>query len=356
MAKNSSYVLIGRVFGRERMRSFGTFLSTGGFMISPESFAGLYVVLSFLLSLVLSIVLVFEPTVRIYAFSLFLFIARPLVVASSYTVSVLSVIFAFIGVYALIAILVYVAIVLSADKRKKEVEEALPDFLILAAANVRAGMTIDRALWYAAKPEFGLLSEEMQVVAKRTFGGVPFNESINHLNERFNSKMIRRTVSLIKQGLASGSKVAVILERTARDARDMQIIRKEIAASLLMYVIFVVFASAVGTPFLFSVCGRLIFLMENVFSQIPTTGSAQMMGGTMLITPQPPIVSGDEFIIFIVLSMIVTTITSSLMIGVIKNGNKRDGIKFMPFIFITGLIIFYIVSFLLEGFVKGMGA
>jgi pilus assembly protein TadC len=332
MAKNSNYVLIGRIFGRERIRGFGTFLSTGGFTISPERFAGLYVVLCFLLSIVLSIVFVYEPTVRLVVFSVFLFIARPLVLASSMTVPVLSVIFAFIGTFLIAAILVYVVVVLYADNRKKNVEESLPDFLILAAANVRAGMTIDRALWYAAKPEFGLLSEEIQVVAKRTFGGVPFNESIDHLNERFNSKMVRRTVSLIKQGLASGSKVAVILERTARDARDMQIIRKEIAASLLMYVIFVVFAAAVGTPFLFSVCGRLIFLMENVFSQVPTTGSAQMMGGSMLITPQPPIVSGDEFILFIFMSMLVTTITSSLMIGVIKNGNKRDGIKFMPFV------------------------
>ena len=82
------------------------------------------------------------------------------------------------------------------------------------------------------------------------------------LSMRFDSKALRRSISLIKQGIASGGEMAQILERTAEDSRAMQILAKEIYASLLMYVIFIVFAAAIGTPFLFAVSTKLISILE----------------------------------------------------------------------------------------------
>ncbi len=215
-------------------------------------------------------------------------------------------------------------------------------------------MTVDQALWQAAKPEFGLLSDEVEVVAKRTFGGVPFAEAIGHLTEAIDSKIVRRTVTLIKQGLASGSKIAIILERTAQDARDMQIIKQEISASLLMYVIFIVFAAAFGTPFLFGVSAKLVFMMEGVFSQIP---DAEMQGGftSTFIQPQTPIVSSEQFTVFVMISLLITSISSSLLIGIIRKGNQREGIKYLPFILAVGCVIFFVVIEVVGKFVSGMG-
>jgi len=245
---------------------------------------------------------------------------------------------------------------MAADSRRAKVEEVLPDFLLLAAANVRAGMTVDQALWYAAKPEFGTLSTEVQVVAKRTFGGEPFDKAIDHLSEHFNSKFVRRTVTLIKQGLSSGGQIAEILERTAKDVRDMQIIKRDIAASLLMYIIFLVFAASVGAPFLFSVSAKLIGLLEHVFAQIPDTSQVSATAGMSFIQPQPPVITSSQFMLFVVVSTIVTAVCSALMIGIINKGNRMEGVRYIPPMLIASFVIFLIVSTLLDTFLSSMGS
>jgi len=355
MKANAFYDSIGRAFGRDKIRQFGHFLTSGGFAITAERFAGLYVIMCVILSLVVSILFIFLTSFREYLFRFSLFVLKPLVVSTGFFIPLFTIILSFLAVFSLVALFAYVFILLAADNRRTKMEEALPDFLILASANSRAGMTIDQALWHAAKPEFGLLSDEVQVVAKRTFGGVPFNESIDRLAVVVDSKIIRRTVSLIKQGLASGSKIAIILERTAQDARDMQIIKKEIAASLLMYVIFIVFAAAIGTPFLFAVSAKLVMLMEEVFSQIPASSGDMPAGASTFIHPQPPIVTSEQFFIFVLISLVATAVSSSLLIGVIQKGNKREGIKYIPFILIVGAVLFFIVIDVIGSFVRGLG-
>jgi len=242
----------------------------------------------------------------------------------------------------------YISLLLMADERRRKVEDVLPDFLSLSAANVRAGMTIDQAMWYAAKPEFGILSDEVSTVAKKAFGGVPFNQAVDNLSERFNSKAVRRTVALIKQGIASGGKLADILERTAEDTRQMQTLRKEITTSLLMYVIFIVFAGAIGTPFLFAISGKLVAIIEGVFSTSQFADAASSGYSSTLVTPTAPLISSSDFFIFTMLSCIMTAVFSSLIIGVIAKGSKKDGISYLPILLIGSLLIFFLMGYLLD--------
>jgi hypothetical protein len=217
-------------------------------------------------------------------------------------------------------------------------------------------MTIDQAMWYAAKPEFGILSQEVSIVAKKAFGGVPFNQAIDYLGERFNSKGIRRAVALIKQGIASGGKLADILERTADDSRQMQILNKEIAASLLMYVMFIVFASAIGTPFLFSISGKLVGILEGVVSKLPDQSSLTSPGGLQMSigsSSRLP-VSSSDFFLFTILSSIMTAIFSSLIIGVIYKGTKKDGVPYIPFLLAGSLLVFFVVSSLLSSLLSNI--
>ena len=355
MSNPQPFELVGRLFGRERIKRLGNFLDAGGFPYPPEAFAGIYVLACLLLSLVLSAMLIGIVPLKASLYKLSLAVLTPLVVATPYFVPALAVVAAFVSVFTFVAVITYAVIRMAADSRRSAVDEVLPDFLMLAAANVRAGMTVDQALWYAAKPEFGLLSVEVQVVARRTFGGEPFDKAIDHLSTHFNSKFVRRTVVLIKQGLSSGGRIAEILERTATDVRNMQIIKKDIAASLLMYIIFLVFAASVGAPFLFSVSAKLIGLLESVFAQLPDTGSLATMAGSTFIHPQPPVISTDQFLIFITLSTIVTSICSGLMIGVIMRGNRMEGVRYIPLMLLASGVIFILISVLLDTFLTGMG-
>ncbi|MEM4554565.1 MAG: type II secretion system F family protein [Candidatus Anstonellaceae archaeon] len=346
------YEMIGRAFSRSQMKKLGQLLESAGFNFIPEAFAGFLVVLSFIFSLLSYVVLISYPPTRGFLFKISMLISSDLAVQHASFVMLVSALFSIALAVGLLLLFVYVFLLLRAESRKKQVESVLPEFLSLAASNVRAGMTVDQALWYAAKPEFGILSEEVSIVAKKTFGGVPFNQSIDYLADRFRSKSIKRAVALIKQGIASGGEMAQILERTADDARQMQVIQKEITASLLMYIIFIVFAGAIGAPFLYAISGKLISILESVFATIPSTSSAMTYSSFIAIAPST--ISASDFFVFAILSCTITAVFSSLIIGVIATGNKKDGIAYIPFLLFASLAIFYIASGALESVLSNL--
>ncbi|VVC02237.1 Type II secretion system (T2SS), protein F [uncultured archaeon] len=353
---NMAYEMIGRMFSRTQIRGLAGMLDSAGIDFIAEAFAGIVVIACVLASILAYFVSISVEPVRSLLFRVALLISSDLTVSSAAFFSAIAVLASVLAAAGCICLGVYVALLLMADSRRRKVEEVMPDFLSLSAANVRAGMTIDQAMWYAAKPEFGILSVEVSTVAKRTFGGVPFNKAIDHLAERFNSKPVRRTVALIKQGIASGGQIADILERTADDARQMRILRKEISASLLMYVIFIVFAGAIGTPFLFAISGNLVAIIEGVFLSMPASSgtAAASTGLSSFAMPSKPTVSSADFFIFTILTSIITAIFSSLIIGVISKGSKKDGVAYLPFLLIISLTIFFVVNYFLEGFLANV--
>ncbi len=343
------YEVIGRLFSRAQMKKLGGLLESSGMDVVPEGFAGFIVVVCTMATILAYFLSIVAEPVRGLLFKLSMFVSSDATVSSLWFFTGVSLAALSVGVTAAIMLVAYVALLLKADSRRRRVEEVLPDFLSLSASNVRAGMTIDQAMWYAAKPEFGILSEEVATLAKRAFGGVPFNTAIDYLADRFNSKSIRRAVALIKQGIASGGQLADILERTAEDQRQMQLLQKEIAASLLMYVLFIVFASALGAPFLFSISGKLVAILESVLSRLPSESELSASGGLgmPLAMGGKPGISSSEFMIFTIIFSTITAIFCSLIIGVIYRGNKREGIPYIPFMIGCTLLVYFIVSALL---------
>ncbi|MCX8197891.1 MAG: type II secretion system F family protein [Candidatus Micrarchaeota archaeon] len=349
-----AYEIIGRLFSRQQMRRLGSFLESSGLSIIPEAFAGFIVIICLLSSALLYLLLISIGELRNFLFRLVSFVSFDLVLYSPWFFQAFVAAFSLAAATAGICLVSYVALLLMAESRRRKVEEVLPDFLSLSASNVRAGMTIDQAMWYAAKPEFGILSYEVSIVSKKTFGGVPFNTAIDYLAERFNSKPVKRAVALIKQGMASGGQLADILERTAEDSRHMQMLRKEISASLLMYVIFIIFAGAIGTPFLFAISGKLVQMLEGVFSSLPAQQPASSSIASPYIMPSKPPVSSEDFFIFTMLSSIMTAVFSAMIIGVISKGGKKDGVPYVPALIIFSLAVFFLVSWALDSMLSNM--
>ncbi|MFA4982978.1 MAG: type II secretion system F family protein [Candidatus Micrarchaeia archaeon] len=350
------YEMIGRLFSRPQMRKLGSLLEASGTDFVPEAFAGFILIMCASLSILAYLLSVSIAPIRGFLFKLSSFISLDATVASPLFFTLIAIVFSIALAAGGVCLISYVALLLMADSRRRKVEDVLPDFLSLSASNVRAGMTIDQAMWYAAKPEFGILSVEVSIVAKKTFGGVPFNQSIDYLSERFNSKSIRRAVALIKQGMASGGQLADILEQTAEDSRNMEVLKKDISASLLMYVIFIVFAGAVGTPFLFAISGKLVAILEGVFATLPTQSSNVAAVGSYatFAMPSKPAVSSSDFFLFTIFSCAMTAIFSSLIIGVISRGSKREGVPYIPFLLVASLVILYLMGFVLERMLSGI--
>ncbi|MEM4137673.1 MAG: type II secretion system F family protein [Candidatus Anstonellaceae archaeon] len=349
------YENLGKIFGKNFIDALEKALLEAGLFISPLKIAGGVLVISILLTTAFFSLFTSNHLAKNILYKFLLIIAAQIIILDPiyYYISTifLSIFFGF-GITFAIG---YIVLKLSSEDRKNRVEEVLPDFLILAAANCRAGMTIDQALWNAAKPEFGLLSKEIQLVAKRSFAGEPFESAIDHLSKNINSKMVRRTVSLIKQGIASGSEIATILEKTAQDCREMQIIKKDISSSLVIYMIFIAFATAIGTPFLYAVATKLVYLMDEIFSTLPTTSFSKFATfSSSFIKPKPPIITSNEFSFFVFVMIVVTALSGSFLIGIITKGNKIEGLKYFPFLLLLSFSLYFLINFFLDLFIGSL--
>lgn len=234
----------------------------------------------------------------------------------------------------------YLLMMISSEKRKSEIEEVLPDALLLISANIRSGLTIEKALLVSARDEFGPLAKEIKNASLEIFGGSPVEKALNRIKERTNSEILKEVMKLMIDSVKSGGEISGLLESSARDIRKTLLLRKEINANVKMYVMFILIASIFGAPLLFAIS---TYLVENTWGMwkngfnIPSVqiGSFKMSG---------PNISPEFFQNFAIIAIILNNLFASLIISQIKYGNIRRGIKNIAIYIAISLIVFFLVK------------
>jgi len=263
----------------------------------------------------------------------------------------------FPGVFLIFETYVYVFIQLSADAKAREAEKALPDILQLMASNIRAGLTTDKALLLSARPEFGALAMEIKRVGKETMAGQDLVKALRKTTKHIRSKNLERTIDLLIQSITTGGKLADLLEQTASDLRDQQIIQKEVSASVLMYVLFIFIAIGAGAPLLFAMSSFLVKLLTHNmaliakempdFSSMSAKSPISISVGEVKITP-------DFIQKYALICLLISSVFGSLVMGLIMKGEEREGFKFIPFLILLSVGLFFLASYILEYFFGGM--
>ncbi|MEM2948612.1 MAG: type II secretion system F family protein [Candidatus Anstonellales archaeon] len=338
---------IGRLLPRERVRKIEKLAASAGMEASGEEISGYLIIFSLIFFILSTVFLLNFPDSKSFIEEISFSINPAYAGALSPLIAIL---ISLLIVVPFFLLMVYTYLSLRAEARRMAVESILPDFLTLVAANVRAGMPLDQAMWQASKPEFGLLAEETKSTIKSSFGGEPLDDALDRLAMKFDSRLISRTIELLKQALASGGEVATILEKTAEEAREGMLVKKEIQASLIIYIIFLFFAAAIGTPFLFAVSEKLLVVLHSAFAFVPQTAETSALTG---LTPTSPPITAKDFHYFALFSMLVTSLFGSFIIGVIQTGSRNQGLRYFPFILLIAYLVFFFASSLLDAFFAG---
>ena len=226
---------------QERKQRLKEYIERAGFEISTQKLKKIFFNIAIGINLFFSALL-------IYYFSTVYGITWGTVALSMFMLWVLIFILLIVGLW----IMFYIAVDLKIFKRKVDIEEVLPDFLQLTASNINAGMTIDRALWYAVRPRFGVLAREIETVAKETMGGADLKTALEKFAARYDSVVLKRAVSMINEGIDAGGKIGELLNRISLDIQEQKAMMKEMSANVTTYIIFITFATVVAAPLLFS--------------------------------------------------------------------------------------------------------
>src|SRR3989344_5798864 len=207
------YRVIARIIPQSQRLKIGSFLRYSNIKQDHDVFIGFVTMISFLLGLLIGFLI---ATLTERSFWLFFLVSTILINA---------------GVYSVIALLV--------DKKAHLIEESLPDALQLMASNLRSGMTPDKALLLASRPEFGPLKIEIDMVGKQVTLGKSVGIALLEMADRVRSKRLLRAVELINSGLESGGSLSNLLEATAGHLQEQTLVDKKIKAAITMYIIFI---------------------------------------------------------------------------------------------------------------------
>jgi len=321
------YRLISKIVPRKLRNNFEQLLMYADIEKDADKYLGFIIVFGFLFSVLISFLLkiLFE----------------------------INFIVSFIIVFIVMESFLYFPITQKADKKSKSVEKHLPDALQLMAGNLRAGLTIDRALLLSTRPEFEVLKDEINLVGKQITMGKSINDALLTMTKRVRSKKFEKAILLIVSGLKSGGELASLLEETAADLIQRKLVDKKVNASVNLYVIFIFIAIAFGAPLLFGLSSYLIGILTETIGQIeiPQTGEIDI---PFSISSTTTTLDQSFIITFSLIFLITSVIMGSFVIGLIKRGKEKYGVKYIIPLLILSLGLFFIIRFLIANLLGGL--
>ena len=248
----------------------------------------------------------------------------------------------------------YTMVSVAAERRKDEMEEVLPDALLLVSANLKSGISIEKAFLMSARDEFGPLAEEFEKTAMQIFGGVPVAQSLTQMENRVKSELFSETLKLLVDGLESGGDTAALLESSADDIRNSLELQEEINSNIRMYVIFIVMAAVVGAPLLFSISVYMSQNTANMWNNVNLQELQDSQASSKLgFSFQKPDVDTAFFETFSLMAIIAINFFAGLIISEIKNANIKQGAKYIPVLITVSVVLFILIKSAIGGLVGG---
>jgi len=220
-------------------------------------------------------------------------------------------------------------------RKVHKIDNRFPDFIRDLAESRRAGMTFTKAIMYSAKGDYGVLTPEIQKIARQISWGSSVENALKSFAGRVNTKLIRRTISLIIEASRSGGNVADVLDAATKDARELKLLESERRAGMLSYVAVIYVGMGVFLLIIIVLCKSLLPSMITEGSE----GVATALG-------KPSDMSLADVTYLFYYAALVQTGGMGVIAGVFEEGDIISGIKHM---FIMILVSWIIFKFIVTG-------
>jgi flagellar protein FlaJ len=203
-------------------------------------------------------------------------------------------------------------------RRIAKIDAIFPDFVRDLAESRRAGMTFVKAILFASKGNYGILTPEIQKISQQVSWGGSVTDALIAFSKRVNTKSIRRTMSLIVEASNSGGNVADVLDVAAKDAREIKMLEAERRTNMASYVVVIYVGMFVFLAIVLILCTSFIPAMVGGEG---SRGLSGVMGGGGGNISQ----KGISAVFY--LACLVQAFGSALVAGVFEDGQFSSSIK-----------------------------
>jgi flagellar protein FlaJ len=222
------------------------------------------------------------------------------------------------------------------------IEKNFSDSLKQMADTLKAGDTYESALREVVESDYGRLSEEMGLALRRLEDGENLDTALSGFAERIDSRLVKRTITIILDSIKTGASLAEILDEIAEDVRDFQRLKEERIANTTMQFMFMVAAGGFIAPLIFGEINAVV----NNFSRI----SAQALSAEKMAAAA----STSNFIILLIqLYLIIEVVGSGTMMALIREGKINKSIIYIPLLLVVAFVMYYVSSIVVKSMLAG---
>jgi len=220
-------------------------------------------------------------------------------------------------------------------KKKRDIENHLPDFLREISSSTSSGMTVFDAIKSASEGDHGKLTPELKKMSSQLSWGIPVKEALENFAKRIGTQSVKRIVVTINKALEIGGNTSTVFEAAAKEIDQTKIVEEQRRTEMSLYSI-VIFIS-------FFVFLAVIIIVNNTIFQeffaLQEQLGGQTIGNMRIAEGMNKEVLTNAFFSFV----LVQSIGGGLLGGFMMDGKLSSGVRFG---FILVLISFFIFKFM----------
>jgi len=220
-------------------------------------------------------------------------------------------------------------------KKKKDVEEQLPDFLREISSSTSSGMTIFDAIISAANGDHGRLTPELKKMSAQLSWGIPVNDALYFFAKRINTNPVKRMAVTINKALEIGGNTSAVFEAAAKEIDQTKLVERQRKAEMSMYSIVIFISFFVFLAVILIIDKTIFSAIFDLQNKIPAGASAS---GLNLVEVDPNQLK-NTFLGFVV----VQSIGGGLLGGFMMDGRLSSGVRYG---FVLVLITFFVFKFM----------
>jgi flagellar protein FlaJ len=218
-------------------------------------------------------------------------------------------------------------------KRRKEMQNRLPEFLTEVGDSLATGMTIFDAIKSASKSRYGRFTDEIRRMKSQLSWDISMNDVLVNFAERMNSAIVQRIVIVINRGLIMGGKTPKIFKAASREVDQVNRLERQRETNMYVYTIVILMC-------FFIFLAIIVILNQTIFTSFFDLQNQQVqrLGNFMMISPVDPTVLKYTLFSFV----FVQSIGAGVLAGFMMDGKLASGIRYSC---VLGLISFFTFKF-----------
>jgi flagellar protein FlaJ len=216
-------------------------------------------------------------------------------------------------------------------KRKKEIQERLPEFLVEIGNSLSTGMTVFEAIKVAEKGHYGKLSPEIKKMKAQLSWNTAIKDVFFDFATRMKSAIIQRIVIAIEKGLTMGGNTPKIFKAAAGEVDQVNQIENQRKTNMSIYALVILMC-------FFIFLAIILILNETIFTSFLNLQSNQSvrLEGVINLSVVNPMMLQYSLLSFV----FVQSIGAGVLAGFMMDGKLSSGIRYSCILGIISLIIF----------------